>query len=105
MNAHTAASSGDLDGKSVQYALSCFARQFTHQEMHGYLMLTLFYSLAIMAIAAKSPEKLKQKDNNGWNPLHEAVRGGHLQVVKFLVKQQGMDKVSNMIKWYSDLHW
>ena len=68
------------------------------------ICVTRFCSLAIMAIAAKSPEKLKQKDNNGWNPLHEAVRGGHLDVVKFLLKQQGLNKVSSMIGIH-DFHW
>mmetsp|Transcript_14955 Transcript_14955/g.16150 ORF Transcript_14955/g.16150 Transcript_14955/m.16150 type:complete len:113 (+) Transcript_14955:754-1092(+) len=26
-------------------------------------------------------------DENGWTPLHEAVRGSHLEVVEFLVDQ------------------
>jgi len=46
---------------------------------------------AIIAIAAKNPEALKERDSNGWNPLHEAVRGGHLDIVKFLIKG-GLDK-------------
>lgn len=33
---------------------------------------------------------LTQKDNNGWNTLHEAARGGRLSVVKFLVEEQKM---------------
>lgn len=27
------------------------------------------------------------KDKNGWTPLHEGVRSGHLEVVKYLVEQ------------------
>jgi len=26
------------------------------------------------------------KDTNGWRPLHEGARGGHLDVVKYLVE-------------------
>ena len=33
---------------------------------------------------------LTKKDNNGWNTLHEAARGGRLSVVKFLVEEQKM---------------
>lgn len=59
LNAHTAASSGDLD--------------------------------ALLTIAKDNPDALHHKDNNGWNPLHEAVRGGHVGVVKYLLKN-GLDK-------------
>lgn len=46
---------------------------------------------ALIAIAVENPEALKYKDNNGWNPLHEAVRGGHIEIIKFLLKG-GLDK-------------
>ena len=46
---------------------------------------------ALIAIAGKNIALLKKKDNNGWNSLHEAVRGGHLEVVKFLI-EKGLDK-------------
>mmetsp|Transcript_30398 Transcript_30398/g.65643 ORF Transcript_30398/g.65643 Transcript_30398/m.65643 type:complete len:559 (+) Transcript_30398:70-1746(+) len=46
---------------------------------------------ALIAIAIDNPDALKHKDNNGWNPLHEAVRGGHVEIVKFLLKG-GLDK-------------
>jgi len=39
----------------------------------------------------KADEKLVvAKDANGWQPLHEGARGGHLEVVKYLV-QSGAD--------------
>lgn len=38
-------------------------------------------------IAKKDKELLHQPDENGWIPLHEAVRSGHVDVVKFLVEQ------------------
>ena len=41
----------------------------------------------------KDPELVKAKDHNGWTPLHEATRGGHLECVKFLISS-GLDKVS-----------
>jgi len=46
---------------------------------------------ALIAIAIDNPEALKHKDGNGWNPLHEAVRGGHVEIVKFLLKG-GLEK-------------
>ncbi len=49
----------------------------------------------LIAIEAKDPALLKAKDHNGWTPLHEAVRGGHLDCVKFLI-QHGLDKVSSV---------
>jgi ankyrin repeat protein len=48
----------------------------------------------LIAIATKDPELIKAKDHNGWTPLHEAVRGGHLECVKFLINS-GLDKVSS----------
>ena len=47
----------------------------------------------LMAIAAKDIELVRVRDQNGWTPLHEAVRGGHLECVKFLIRS-GLDKVS-----------
>ena len=41
---------------------------------------------------AKTDKKaLLHRDANGWEPLHEAVRGGHLDAVEFLIKQAGAD--------------
>lgn len=42
---------------------------------------------ALMEIAAKDPEAIKKIDNNGWSPLHEAVRGGHIEVVSYLLSK------------------
>jgi prolyl 4-hydroxylase len=36
-------------------------------------------------IAEMKPEDLIALDSNGWQPIHEAARSGHLEVVKFLV--------------------
>ncbi|KAL7432610.1 hypothetical protein ACHAXH_001811 [Discostella pseudostelligera] len=32
---------------------------------------------------------LHEKDSNGWQPIHEAARGGHLEVVKILLENGG----------------
>jgi prolyl 4-hydroxylase len=58
LNAHTAASAGDLE--------------------------------ALIALAEKDPKSIKKVDNNGWTPLHEAVRSDNLEVLKWLVSQ-GLD--------------
>jgi len=34
----------------------------------------------------KKKDLITAKDENGWQPLHEGARGGHLEVVKFLVE-------------------
>lgn len=41
---------------------------------------------ALKALAVENKRALHAKDENGWQPLHEAVRGGHLDAVKLLVK-------------------
>jgi len=60
LNAHTAASAGDLE--------------------------------ALIIIASRNLEDVKRKDSNGWTPLHEAARGGHVEVVTWLL-QRGLDMV------------
>ena len=45
----------------------------------------------LQRIAAKDKKALHLKDENGWQPIHEAVRGGHLDVVKMLVEEHGAD--------------
>ena len=47
---------------------------------------------ALAAIGATDIGLLNIKDANGWTPLHEAARGGHLEAVKFLI-DIGLDKV------------
>lgn len=44
----------------------------------------------LIKIAEEDPDALTKKDENGWMPIHEAVRGGHFEIVKYLV-----DKGSN----------
>lgn len=36
-------------------------------------------------IAAENHRALHRKDNNGWQPIHEAARGGHKDAVEMLV--------------------
>ena len=39
----------------------------------------------LRVLAKKNPKALHKKDSNGWLPLHEAVRSGSTDAVKFLV--------------------
>jgi ankyrin repeat protein len=41
-------------------------------------------------LAAENEETLNLKDKQGWQPIHEAARAGHLNVVEFLV-EKGVD--------------
>jgi prolyl 4-hydroxylase len=40
----------------------------------------------IEKVAKKNKADLKLKDKNGWQPIHEAARGGHTEVVKLLIQ-------------------
>lgn len=35
---------------------------------------------------SKKKDLINAKDSNGWQPIHEGARGGHLDVVKYLVE-------------------
>lgn len=41
----------------------------------------------IRRILEKKPVLVNYKDQNGWQPVHEAVRAGHFETVKFLVSK------------------
>jgi hypothetical protein len=54
---------------------------------------------SLKELAAENKGALHLKDNNGWQPLHEATRGGHLNAVKFLVEQKAdVNAVTNFGK-------
>lgn len=36
--------------------------------------------------AQARPRGLLERDDNGWQPIHEAVRNGRLDIVKFLIE-------------------
>ncbi|CAE7638470.1 Ankrd49, partial [Symbiodinium microadriaticum] len=40
----------------------------------------------VQRILHADPSSVNTADRNGWMPLHEAVRGGHTDLVKFLVE-------------------
>lgn len=40
---------------------------------------------SLKEIAVTDKRALHAKDGNGWQPLHEAARGGHIEAVKLLV--------------------
>ena len=39
----------------------------------------------LAALARKDKQALDRKDENGWRPIHEAVRGGHVEAVQLLI--------------------
>jgi prolyl 4-hydroxylase len=41
--------------------------------------------VVVQAHIQKKKEVVNERDENGWTPLHEGARGGHLEVVKLLV--------------------
>jgi len=45
---------------------------------------------ALEDLAAENEDALHARDQNGWQPLHEAVRGGHIDAVRLLV-EYGVD--------------
>ena len=46
---------------------------------------------ALENLALNDMKALYQKDSNGWTPLHEAARAGHLPVVQLLVEKHKAD--------------
>eukprot|EP01031_Cornospumella_fuschlensis_P029054 gene29054-35068_t len=50
----------------------------------------------VMRLAVKNPDLINAADENDWQAIHEAVRGGHLEIVKYLVGQ-GAD-ISHRVK-------
>ena len=43
----------------------------------------------VAEFATKHKDLLHKKDSNGWQPIHEAARGGHLEVVQLLLEHGG----------------
>jgi len=45
----------------------------------------------VMYVVKRDPSAASVSDHNGWQPLHEAVRGGFLSVVEYLVTEAKVD--------------
>jgi len=43
-------------------------------------------TMALDKIAKRDPKQLHAQDINGWRPIHEAARAGHIEVIELLVK-------------------
>jgi ankyrin repeat protein len=49
---------------------------------------------------------LNSKDANGWTPLHDGARAGHVEVVKLLIdKGANINERTNEGKGETPLHW
>jgi len=69
-------------------------RQTGTNEAHKAAMDGNYSSLK--TIAKLHPEKLTEKDSNGWRPIHEASRKGSLESLKILVEAGvGINEVTN----------
>ena len=44
-------------------------------------------------VATVGDEVLRTTDDEGWTPAHSAARGGHVDVIRFIVEQLGADAV------------
>ena len=51
-------------------------------------MLDAILREAELQLKVRRSDLLNARDENGWGPLHEAIRGNHLEMVKYLI---GMD--------------
>lgn len=60
--------------------------------------------LSVQETLRNHPHLLNAADANGWQPLHEAVHSGNLDIVKFLVKN-GADLNAKTILGGSPLWW
>eukprot|EP00604_Paraphysomonas_vestita_P002251 CAMPEP_0174819618 /NCGR_PEP_ID=MMETSP1107-20130205/2962_1 /TAXON_ID=36770 /ORGANISM="Paraphysomonas vestita, Strain GFlagA" /LENGTH=375 /DNA_ID=CAMNT_0016033465 /DNA_START=336 /DNA_END=1463 /DNA_ORIENTATION=+ len=58
----------------------------------------------VKTIIEKDSKSIHSRDMNGWQPIHEAVRSGHTEVVKLLV-ENGADVASLTSSGASPLWW
>jgi prolyl 4-hydroxylase len=42
-------------------------------------------------VVLSNPSIIRVEDSAGWQPIHEAARFGHLDVLRFLIEEQGID--------------
>ncbi len=57
---------------------------------------------SLQDLAQTNPSALHRTDPNGWRPVHESVRAGHLDTVKFLLeKGADMNERTNHGEGYS----
>lgn len=61
---------------------------------------------ALQQLAAIDRAKLFSKDHNGWTPLHEAARGGHVHVIQYLIEEgASINERTNNGRGASALWW
>jgi len=57
----------------------------SNSRPEAHLAATIGNLPRLKEILQESPEDLTAEDSNGWQPIHEAARAGHLPIVQFLV--------------------
>ena len=60
--------------------------------------------VAVKQILDKGTVDINSRDNNGWQPLHEAVHAGHLRITKLLISR-GADIASKTNSGGTALWW
>jgi prolyl 4-hydroxylase len=55
-------------------------------KLEGHVAAALGDVVTLEELAAENKRALHARDRNGWQPLHEAVRGGHIDAVRLLVE-------------------
>mmetsp|Transcript_28390 Transcript_28390/g.41961 ORF Transcript_28390/g.41961 Transcript_28390/m.41961 type:complete len:473 (+) Transcript_28390:16-1434(+) len=61
------------------------------EEMTAHTAAALGKIEHLQILEKQDPSLLVKKDANGWQPIHEAARGGHVEVIKHLVEKRKVD--------------
>ncbi len=62
---------------------------------------------ALQSAVKNNKTAVKARDENGWTPLHEGARAGHIDVVKYLIENGAdvNDKTGDGVKGGTVLFW
>lgn len=77
------------------------------KEMTAHTAAALGKLERLKILEKQDPSLLVKKDKNGWQPIHEAARGGHVEVIKHLVEKHKVDvnTRTNNGRGGSPLYW
>jgi len=60
---------------------------------------------ALQSEVGKKKESVHVKDANGWTPLHEGARSGHLEVVRYLIDSGADANATTGSQGHTALYW